>query len=464
MWYADIVQLLWLRKIKTNKIKLARVFHQEIFALVERAIFQKASSNPAYELHLLLALGTVEKLFKKFAWREEGSVSLKEFFRYLIGLTLVYAKMDCDDLTFSKPPGYAHSDFAELFHNPWLVGAMGLGKKLIGNEKKLMLDEKRPLKNRNRKFKKFKLVQGRAQRAKMLMARQLEAEVCKELLAKRKFKIIDFQKLLGIFEQITEPDLLQAFFRDYLLVSGQGGPFDDFVLKVYLKHQSLLIETITFTSRHQIEFLNQVKNLGERVGQLGKNPADELIVPELSSFLSRLAVVSFDYLLNQGSLPYYYLSLAWVEGMNSLKATMQAYPKLQQDLNRLYFRLLSMGQFHIPNDLGNWGDEERTFCIQLNKLEAWFLEIPHADQKKPDDLYLQLVDALMSYLQDKTEINYLQFKTRYKEIIKEAQFFYPKKEIDRLNFAVLGLGLQYEAKKRMNLKTTLKSWRSYPSC
>lgn len=89
MWYAEIISPL-LTKITTKEKQGAQEFLLLFFEAFDGLMFK--STRFRGEPHLELILGIVSKLFKKFGEKRPDTISLRTFSRYLLGLTVIYAK------------------------------------------------------------------------------------------------------------------------------------------------------------------------------------------------------------------------------------------------------------------------------------------------------------------------------------------------------------------------------------
>ncbi|HHT0592434.1 TPA: hypothetical protein ACTXXA_000295 [Legionella anisa] len=94
MWYLKVMRELLKVLPEINKND-GKTFLNELFLSVARVV-----KNPELEFFL----GLVEKSFLKFENKEPGSVSLTEFPRHILGLSLLYIK-------YSNEPDVWNVDF-----------------------------------------------------------------------------------------------------------------------------------------------------------------------------------------------------------------------------------------------------------------------------------------------------------------------------------------------------------------
>lgn len=215
MWALEIIKLLHV-KIKENEQENYGVFLNTFFDHFNYYIEKELEKNP------VILLGVIQKLYSNFAARENNSIELKEFARFIFGLMMIYNKVNNDE--FILP----NSAFLVFFKNPSIRQSLDLNTEIQGCI--------RELKSGTRSF--LPPIDGERQcsvniYALIIIFNQIEANVWRAL--KHELEV-DLEALLELFRATEKPEILMSFLQNMKHLAKKSDIFDAFaegILRLY---------------------------------------------------------------------------------------------------------------------------------------------------------------------------------------------------------------------------------------
>lgn len=425
MWHAKIVRLL-LNKINKNESDEAYDFYKTFFARIKEFLFS-SENDPHFEL----ALGTVEKLFNKFAGRDDHSVSLEDFSRYLLGLTLCYAKIDSDGKVWNK-------NFSFLLKNKTVLSALGLQKTIDNNVEDLEQNRREYITHKGDQHKKPSI----KTQARILALNDLELMVLSDLQFDTR---VDFDKLVTVFDKVESWPVMSSFFAEAARTIDIGSKLADFLFIVYY-HSGMKRGMSTELEIYERYFFMNMIDFKVLLTEYESNQEIHL---QLCKFSVALIIANYAYLIQPNCHSYSRFKTTVIEAIAELPSCFDKDPKVLTLINKIIFSVLNIGQFQpiMNNDKFPLTEEEHNFILILNKFYKYFEENCDEYQKVAEELFVYLSDNFVYYLRNKTTINYFVFKScaidaikRVKQLVEENS---ARKLLEQLEFSLLGMGIRY---------------------
>ncbi|CDZ79204.1 hypothetical protein BN59_03522 [Legionella massiliensis] len=425
MWYAKVVRLL-LSKINQNESEQAHDFYKTFFAQIKELLF-----NTEGESESELALGTLEKLFSKFAGRNDNSVSLQEFSRYLLGLTLCYVKFDSDGEIYNK-------DFSVLLDNNTLLSALGLQETITGYTEDLA--------NNRCEYKTHKGAENQKPpipiQAQVLALNDLELMVLRDLQFDTR---IDFDKLVTVFDQVESWPVMSSFFAEAARYIEIKSRFTGFISIVYQRSGEKR-DMRADLELHESHFFVNMMDFKTLITEYEPN---EQIVLQMNRFAVALIIANYAYLIQPNCHSYWRFKTTAIEAVSELPEDFRNDPRLRSAINKIIFSVLSIGQFQpmLKKDKNPLTEVESNFILQLNKFNKHFHESSEEYQQYVDNLYVYLSESFIYFLRDKTAVNYFVFRSsaiaairRVSQLVNNPS---DRKLMEQLEFSLLGLEMRY---------------------
>lgn len=247
------------------------------------------------------------------------------------------------------------------------------------------------------------------------------------------------------------PSSLREFFEKAAMVLGINSKFDQFLLRLYNKtHASL--DAQTKLTRPELDFSHLLILLADLIDEI--ETEDNKVVQQTKEFITKLTLVSQMHFLHRTSQSYHDLKRVCLADINNIAMCFMHDSRIKWVLNRLYFSLMKLGLFHIcyREETAPLLKDEIHFLMQFEALENAEFD-NELSCKARDRLIVMLSDLIGNYLQNKNAIDFRLLCIQCKEAIQKARAEIEKDpkgklHLQRLEFALIGLGLTYQNRRK----------------